>query len=130
MTHTEDLESWNTLGRPRVVLSLWRGLIEVSPKAPTVDTIQKMVATYYGLSQSELISERRARSVARPRQVGMWLAKQLTRRSLPDIGYRFGGRDHTTVIHAVRQIEKLRGENPKIHEDSENLVEMLGGRPL
>ena len=79
----------------------------------TVDKIQKAVAEHYGLKQADLISERRARAVARPRQVAMWLAKQITTRSLPDIGRRFGGRDHTTVLHAVRRIEALKAEDPR-----------------
>ena len=80
-----------------------------------------------GLKQADLISERRTRSVARPRQAAMWLAKQLTTRSLPDIGRRFGGRDHTTVLHAVRRIEELRAGDPQLARDLETLTRKLRG---
>ena len=93
----------------------------------TVDMIQKTVAEHYSLKQADLISERRARAVARPRQVAMWLAKQITTRSLPDIGRRFGGRDHTTVLHAVRRIEALKGEDASIARDIDVLLRKLRG---
>ena len=93
----------------------------------TVDQIQKTVAEHYSLTQADLISERRARAVARPRQVAMWLAKQITTRSLPDIGRRFGGRDHTTVLHAVRRIEQLKAEDPQIARDTDLLLRKLRG---
>ncbi len=93
----------------------------------TVDQIQKIVAEHYQLKQADLISERRARAVARPRQVAMWLAKQITTRSLPDIGRRFGGRDHTTVLHAVRRIESLKAEDPQIARDVDVLLRKLRG---
>ncbi len=96
-------------------------------KRVTVDDIQKATAEHFGLKQSDLISERRTRSVARPRQAAMWLAKQLTTRSLPDIGRRFGGRDHTTVLHAVRRIEELRAGDPQLARDLEVLVRKLRG---
>jgi len=93
----------------------------------TVDMIQKTVAEHYSLKQADLISERRARAVARPRQVAMWLAKQITTRSLPDIGRRFGGRDHTTVLHAVRRIEALKAEDASIARDIDVLLRKLRG---
>jgi chromosomal replication initiator protein len=93
----------------------------------TVDIIQKTVAEHYSLKQADLISERRARAVARPRQVAMWLAKQITTRSLPDIGRRFGGRDHTTVLHAVRRIEALKAEDPVLARDVDVLLRKLRG---
>lgn len=93
----------------------------------TVDMIQKAVSEHYGLKQADLISERRARAVARPRQVAMWLAKQITTRSLPDIGRRFGGRDHTTVLHAVRRIEALKEDDAAIARDLEVLLRKLRG---
>ena len=93
----------------------------------TVDEIQKIVAEHYGLKQSDLVSERRARAVARPRQAAMWLAKSLTTRSYPDIGRRFGGRDHTTVLHAVRKIEELKVSDPQIAGDLETLTRKLRG---
>jgi chromosomal replication initiator protein len=93
----------------------------------TVDDIQKATAEHFGLKQADLISERRTRSVARPRQAAMWLAKQLTTRSLPDIGRRFGGRDHTTVLHAVRRIEALRLADNQLARDLESLTRKLRG---
>ncbi|HEY3697359.1 chromosomal replication initiator protein DnaA [Phenylobacterium sp.] len=98
-----------------------------SEKRVTVDQIQKAVAEHYGLQQADMISERRARAVARPRQAAMWIAKQITTRSLPDIGRRFGGRDHTTVLHAVRRIEALKGEDPTLARDLDVLLRKLRG---
>ncbi|HEY2659181.1 MAG TPA: chromosomal replication initiator protein DnaA [Caulobacteraceae bacterium] len=96
-------------------------------KRITVDDIQKATAEHYGMKQVDLISERRNRAIARPRQAAMWLAKALTTRSLPDIGRRFGGRDHTTVLHAVRRIEALRLEDPQLARDLEVLTRKLRG---
>jgi chromosomal replication initiator protein len=93
----------------------------------TVDDIQKITADHFGLKQADLISERRNRAIARPRQAAMWLAKQLTTRSLPDIGRRFGGRDHTTVLHAVRRIEQLKATDPQLTRDLEALIRKLRG---
>lgn len=93
----------------------------------TVDDIQKATAEHFGLKQSDLLCERRTRALARPRQAAMWLAKQLTTRSLPDIGRRFGGRDHTTVLHAVRRIEALRPTDPQLTQDLEILMRKLRG---
>jgi chromosomal replication initiator protein len=91
----------------------------------TIDEIQKRVSDHYRIRAAEMVSARRAREVARPRQVAMYLAKQLTPRSLPEIGRRFGGRDHTTVIHAVRQIEKLRAMDTEIDADVRTLIRAL-----
>ncbi|HWA61777.1 MAG TPA: chromosomal replication initiator protein DnaA [Caulobacteraceae bacterium] len=96
-------------------------------KRITIDDIQKACAEYYGMKQADLISERRNRSIARPRQAAMWLAKQLTTRSLPDIGRRFGGRDHTTVLHAVRRIEALKADDAQLTRDLEALSRKLRG---
>jgi chromosomal replication initiator protein len=96
-------------------------------KRVTVDDIQKAAAEHFGLKQADLISERRNRAIARPRQAAMWLAKQLTTRSLPDIGRRFGGRDHTTVLHAVRRIDELRAGDPQLARDLEALTRKLRG---
>jgi chromosomal replication initiator protein len=101
--------------------------LSISERRVTVDMIQKAVAEHYGMKQADLTSERRARAVARPRQVAMWLAKQITTRSLPDIGRRFGGRDHTTVLHAVRRIEQLKEEDPAIARDVDVLLRKLRG---
>jgi chromosomal replication initiator protein len=94
-------------------------------KRITVDDIQKAVSEHFGLKQADLLSERRTRAVARPRQAAMYLAKQLTTRSLPDIGRRFGGRDHTTVLHAVRRIEELRAVDPVLANDIETIARKL-----
>jgi len=93
----------------------------------TVDDIQKATAEHFRLKQSDLLCERRTRALARPRQAAMWLAKQLTTRSLPDIGRRFGGRDHTTVLHAVRRIDELRANDPQLAQDLEILMRKLRG---
>jgi chromosomal replication initiator protein len=93
----------------------------------TIDEIQKRVSEHFRIRHAEMVSARRAREVARPRQIAMYLAKQLTPRSLPEIGRRFGGRDHTTVIHAVRQIERLRGEDSEIDNDVRTLIRVLEG---
>ena len=93
----------------------------------TVDEIQKTVAEHFTLKQADLLSERRTRSVARPRQIAMWLCKQHTTRSYPDIGRRFGGRDHTTVLHGVRKIEELMAQDDQIARDVEALTRKLRG---
>ena len=93
----------------------------------TIDEIQKKVAEHFNMKLGEMTSDRRARAVARPRQVAMYLAKQLTMRSLPQIGRKFGGRDHTTVMHAVRKIEELTRTDPSLAEDVELLRRMLQG---
>ena len=93
----------------------------------TIDEIQRKVSDHFRIRPAEMVSARRAREVARPRQIAMYLAKQLTPRSLPDIGRRFGGRDHTTVIHAVRQIEKLRKADAELDADVRLLLRQLEG---
>ena len=113
-----------TLDEAQAIL---RPHLSVSERKVTVDTIQKVVAEHYALKQADLISERRARAIARPRQVAMWLAKQITTRSLPDIGRRFGGRDHTTVLHAVRRIEALKADDPVLARDVDMLLRKLRG---
>lgn len=90
--------------------------LETRP-TPYVAHIQREVAAFFRISVAEMVSQHRARSVARPRQVAMYLAKKLTQKSLPDIGRRFGNRDHTTVIHAVRVIEALRLFDPQMAAD-------------
>jgi len=93
----------------------------------SIDEIQTRVSEHYRIRKAEMTSARRAREVARPRQVAMYLSKQLTPRSLPEIGRRFGGRDHTTVIHAVRQIEKLRAQDSELDADIRLLTRQLEG---
>ena len=100
-------------------------LLAVQDKPVTIDMIKKLVAEYYKIRISDLLSNRRTRSITRPRQIAMSLAKNLTRHSLPEIGAAFGGRDHTTVLHACRKIEELRQEDRRIDEDYENMQRIL-----
>jgi chromosomal replication initiator protein len=100
-------------------------LLRANDRRVTIDEIQKRVAEHYNIRLADMHSARRARAVARPRQVAMYLCKQLTPRSLPEIGRKFGGRDHTTVMHAVRKIEELRTTDRTLAEDVELLRRML-----
>jgi chromosomal replication initiator protein len=109
------------------VQAILRPHLRSGEKRITIDDIQKATSEHYGMKQADLLSERRNRAVARPRQAAMWLAKQLTTRSLPDIGRRFGGRDHTTVLHAVRRIEALRLEDSALNHDLEVITRKLRG---
>jgi len=102
-------------------------LIRAHDRRVTIEEIQKKVAAHFNIRTSDMHSARRARSVARPRQVAMYLAKQLTSRSLPEIGRKFGGRDHTTVMHAVKKVEELRERDATFAEDVELLRRMLEG---
>ena len=102
-----------------------KDLLALQEKLVTIENIQKTVAEYYKIKVSDLLSKRRSRSVARPRQVAMALAKELTNKSLPEIGDGFGGRDHTTVLHACRKIAELKEENNDIKEDYSNLIRTL-----
>ncbi len=102
-----------------------KDLIALQEKLVTIENIQKTVAEYYKIRVSELLSKRRNRSIARPRQIAMALSKELTNHSLPEIGDAFGGRDHTTVLHACRKIEELKISEVRIMEDYSNLVRTL-----
>jgi chromosomal replication initiator protein len=102
-------------------------LLRANDRRVTIDEIQRQVAAHYNIRVTDMSSARRSRSVARPRQVAMYLCKQLTPRSLPEIGRKFGGRDHTTVMHAVRKVEELRGQDSTFAEDLELLRRMLQG---
>ena len=102
-------------------------LLRAHEKKVTIDDIQRRVADYYHLKLADLLSARRAREVARPRQVAMYLAKRLTPRSLPEIGRRFGNRDHTTVMHAVKRIDELRAADRELDADVARLSQMLDG---
>jgi len=102
-------------------------VLRANQRRISIDEIQTQVAEHYRIRKAEMTSARRAREVARPRQVAMYLSKQLTPKSLPDIGRRFGGRDHTTVIHAVRQIEKLRASDAELDADIRLLTRQLEG---
>jgi len=102
-----------------------KDLLAIQDRQVGIDNIQKMVADYYNIRIGDMHSKRRTRSVARPRQVAMALAKELTNHSLPEIGDAFGGRDHTTVLHACRKIEELRETTRDIREDYNNLIRIL-----
>ncbi len=102
-----------------------KDLLALQDKLVSVDNIQRTVAEYYKIKVSDLLSKRRSRSVARPRQVAMALSKELTNHSLPEIGDAFGGRDHTTVLHACRKIAELRELDADIREDYKNLLRTL-----
>ncbi|MFO8046571.1 MAG: chromosomal replication initiator protein DnaA [Halomonas sp.] len=102
-----------------------KDLLALQDKQVGVDNIQRTVAEYYKLKLTDLLSKRRSRSVARPRQVAMALAKELTNHSLPEIGDAFGGRDHTTVLHACRKVKSLQEESSDIREDYKNLLRLL-----
>ncbi len=102
-----------------------RDLLALQDKLVTIDNIQRTVAEYYKIRVADILSKRRNRSIARPRQVAMALAKELTNHSLPEIGDAFGGRDHTTVIHACRKIRELRESDARIGEDFGNLLRTL-----
>ena len=104
-----------------------RDLLALQERLVTVENIQKTVAEYYKIRIADLLSKRRSRSIARPRQVAMALAKELTNHSLPEIGDAFGGRDHTTVLHACRRVKELRESERRIGEDYLNLLRTLAG---
>ena len=94
-----------------VVVEALSGNWNPPEKSVPVETIKRRVAAFYDMTLEDLVSQRRHRAVARPRQVAMYFCKRLTRRSFPDIGQRFGGRDHTTVMHAVKRIEELAAQD-------------------
>ncbi|SFQ43712.1 chromosomal replication initiator protein [Geopseudomonas sagittaria] len=102
-----------------------KDLLALQDKLVSIDNIQRTVAEYYKIKIADLLSKRRSRSVARPRQVAMALSKELTNHSLPEIGDAFGGRDHTTVLHACRKIAELREQDADIREDYKNLLRTL-----
>ncbi|MBX2824646.1 MAG: chromosomal replication initiator protein DnaA [Gammaproteobacteria bacterium] len=102
-----------------------RDLIAVQNKMVSIENIQKTVAEYYNIRLSDLSAKTRSRSIARPRQIAMSLSKELTSKSLPEIGQAFGGRDHTTVLHACRKINELKQQDPVVQEDYANLLRTL-----
>ena len=118
------------IGRPVTIETsqeVLHDLLRASDRRVTIEEIQKRVAEHYRIRTSDMHSARRARAVARPRQVAMYLSKQLTARSLPEIGRKFGGRDHTTVMYAVQKIEELRATDSSLAEDVDLLRRMLEG---
>ena len=106
---------------------LLRDILRANDRRVSVDDIQRKVAEHYNIRLSDMQSPRRARTVARPRQVAMYLAKALTEHSLPEIGRKFGGRDHTTIMHGVRRIEELVASDQGIQQDVETLKRAIGG---
>ena len=110
-----------------LVKDVLKDLLRTNSRKITIDEIQKKVVEHYNIKLSDMHSPRRSRSVARPRQVAMYLAKSITSRSLPEIGRKFGGRDHTTVLHACRKVAELRASSADISEDYRNLTRLLSG---
>ena len=122
------IASAHFIGKPidvELVKDSLKDLLALQDKQVSLDNIQRTVAEYYKIKVADLMSRRRSRSVARPRQVAMALAKELTNHSLPEIGDSFGGRDHTTVLHGCRKIKELRETNSDISEDYKNLLRSL-----
>jgi len=118
------------IGRPvtlETTQELLQDVLRAHDRRITIEEIQKRVAEHFNIRIADMHSARRARAVARPRQVAMYLAKQLTSRSLPEIGRKFGGRDHTTVMHAVKKVEQLRETDATFAEDIDLLRRMLEG---
>lgn len=124
VAHADVAKQEITLESTQEVL---QDLLRAHDRRITIDEIQRKVAEHYNLRLADMHSARRARSVARPRQVAMYLAKQLTARSLPEIGRKFGGRDHTTVMHAVRKIEELMDDDAQIAQDVDIVRRALTG---
>jgi chromosomal replication initiator protein len=103
-----------------------RDLVQgIEPRRVKIEDILRIVSRHFGVSKGDLLSQRRHRSVVWPRQIGMYLAKQMTARSLPEIGRRFGNRDHTTVLHAIRKIEGVLTDNPRLRDELDELKKML-----
>jgi chromosomal replication initiator protein len=122
------IASANFTGRAidvELVREALKDLLALQDKQVGIDNIQKVVCEYYKIKMNDMVSKRRSRSVARPRQVAMALAKELTNHSLPEIGEAFGGRDHTTVLHACRKIKELQEQTADIREDMKNLLRSL-----
>jgi chromosomal replication initiator protein len=124
VAHADVTKSAISLESTQEVL---QDLLRAHDRRITIDEIQRKVAEHYNLRMTDMHSSRRARNVARPRQVAMYLAKQLTARSLPEIGRKFGGRDHTTVMHAVRKVEELMDDDAQIAQDVDVIRRALTG---
>jgi len=111
---------------PDVTATVIRDLVQgLEPRRIKIEDILRIISRHFGVSKGDLLSQRRHRSVVWPRQIGMYLAKQLTARSLPEIGRRFGNRDHTTVLHAIRKIDREITGNPRLKEEIEELKKLL-----
>ncbi len=122
IAYTRFTNSSITLETTREAL---KDVLALQDKLVSIENIQKTVAEYYKIRTFDLLSKRRTRSVSRPRQIAMALAKELTNHSLPEIGHAFGGRDHTTVIHACKKVDELRTTMTRIKEDYTNLLRTL-----
>ena len=107
--------------------STLRDLLALQAKLVTIENIQRTVAAYFKVRVADMHSKRRSRSITRPRQIAMALARELTNHSLPEIGDAFGGRDHTTVIHACRRVKALKESETRVEEDYSNLLRTLTG---
>ena len=125
--YTKRSDYWNKFNSHEKSLeeALRARSLRSSQKKVNIEEIQKKVSQHFNIKMSDMSSSRRSRTVARPRQVAMYLSKNLTSRSLPEIGRRFGNRDHTTVIHAVRKVEELRSKDLSFDEDVQLLIRML-----
>jgi chromosomal replication initiator protein len=121
--------TWQLMRAPvtlDIAETIIRDLVQgIEPRRIKIDDILRIVSRHFAVSKQDILSQRRHRSVVRPRQIGMYLAKHLTSRSLPEIGRRFGDRDHTTVLHAIRKIDKEVGENPRLKDELDELKRQL-----
>ena len=121
--------TWQLMRAPvtlDIAETIIRDLVQgIEPRRIKIEDILRIVSRHFAVSKQDILSERRHRSVVRPRQIGMYLAKHLTSRSLPEIGRRFGNRDHTTVLHAIRKIDREIGENPRLKDEIEELKRQL-----
>ena len=110
---------------PEFAKDALRDMLIAQDKQVTIENIQKIVSEYFKIRTSDLLSNKRSRTIARPRQIAMALAKELTSHSLPEIGEAFGGRDHTTVLYATRKVAELREGDSRVEEDFGNLLRIL-----
>jgi chromosomal replication initiator protein len=121
--------TWQLMRAPvtlDIAETIIRDLVQgIEPRRIKIDDILRIVSRHFAVSKQDILSQRRHRSVVRPRQIGMYLAKHLTSRSLPEIGRRFGDRDHTTVLHAIRKIDREVGENPRLKDEIDELKRQL-----
>jgi chromosomal replication initiator protein len=121
--------TWQLMHAPvtlDIAETIIRDLVQgIEPRRIKIEDILRIVSRHFAVSKQDILSQRRHRSVVRPRQIGMYLAKHLTSRSLPEIGRRFGDRDHTTVLHAIRKIDREVGENPRLKDEIEELKRQL-----
>jgi chromosomal replication initiator protein len=121
--------TWQLMRAPvtlDIAETIIRDLVQgIEPRRIKIEDILRIVSRHFAVSKQDILSQRRHRSVVRPRQIGMYLAKHLTSRSLPEIGRRFGDRDHTTVLHAIRKIDREVGENPRLKDEIDELKRQL-----